>query len=56
MTRTVSIAEGRAHLCELLRRAKYEGETTIITRRGKPVARIRPLTPEEEKAARKQQG
>ncbi|UVK44806.1 type II toxin-antitoxin system prevent-host-death family antitoxin [Mesorhizobium sp. AR07] len=37
----VSITEARARLSELVRRAKA-GEEIVITRRGKPVARLLP--------------
>ncbi|MER8750110.1 type II toxin-antitoxin system prevent-host-death family antitoxin [Mesorhizobium sp. M1050] len=37
----VSITEARAKLSELVRRAKA-GEEIVITRRGKPVARLLP--------------
>src|SRR3546814_7087981 len=37
--KTVSLAEAKAQLSELLTRAA-EGETVCITRRGKPVARL----------------
>jgi prevent-host-death family protein len=36
---TVSLAEAKAHLSELVERAS-KGETVEITRRGKPLARI----------------
>ncbi|MCX7324056.1 MAG: type II toxin-antitoxin system prevent-host-death family antitoxin [Hyphomicrobiales bacterium] len=38
----VSIAEAKAMLSDLVRAAE-EGRSTIITRRGRPVARIEPL-------------
>ncbi len=38
-TRTVSVAEARAHLSELLDAAEA-GETVVITRRGEPVAEL----------------
>jgi antitoxin (DNA-binding transcriptional repressor) of toxin-antitoxin stability system len=37
---TVNLAQAKAHLSELLDRVQ-SGEEVIITRRGKPVARIR---------------
>lgn len=37
--KTVSIADAKAHLSELADRAAA-GETVVITRRGKPVARL----------------
>lgn len=39
MSMTVSIQEAKAHLAELLERVKA-GEETVITRAGKPVARL----------------
>jgi prevent-host-death family protein len=39
--RTVSVAEARARLSELLAAAQA-GETVVITRRGEPVAELRP--------------
>lgn len=38
---TVSVAEAKAQLSELLNRVE-RGEEVVITRRGKPVARISP--------------
>lgn len=38
---TVSIADAKAHLSELTERAAA-GETVVITRRGKPIARMSP--------------
>ncbi|MGD9508826.1 MAG: type II toxin-antitoxin system Phd/YefM family antitoxin [Geminicoccaceae bacterium] len=38
-TREVSVAEAKAHLSELLDRVE-QGEEIVITRRGKPVARV----------------
>lgn len=35
----ISLAEAKAHLSELVERAS-QGEAVLITRRGKPVARI----------------
>ena len=37
--KTVSVAEAKAHLSELISRAA-DGETVNITRRGKPVAQL----------------
>jgi len=41
-TTEVSIAEAKARLSELVRRVELGGETIVITRRGKPVARLVP--------------
>jgi len=38
--RTVSVAEAKAHLSELIADAEA-GETVVITRRGEPVAELR---------------
>lgn len=37
--KTVSIADAKAHLSELVERAAG-GETVVITRRGRPIARM----------------
>ena len=39
---TFSIAEAKARLSELLKRAE-KGEEVLITRRGKPVAKLAPV-------------
>lgn len=41
--KTVSIADAKAHLSELAERAAA-GETVVITRRGKPIARMSSAT------------
>ncbi|MBI1981564.1 MAG: type II toxin-antitoxin system prevent-host-death family antitoxin [Methylocystis sp.] len=38
----VTVAEAKAHLSELVERAA-KGETTCVTRRGRPIAKIAPL-------------
>jgi prevent-host-death family protein len=43
----VTVAEAKARLSELLRRAELSGERIVVTRRGKPVAQIVPVTKEE---------
>lgn len=40
--RTVSVAEAKAHLSELIAAAEA-GEDVVLTRRGEPVATISPL-------------
>jgi prevent-host-death family protein len=40
---SVSLADAKAHLSELVERAAA-GETVCITKRGKPVAQITPIT------------
>ena len=42
MTRTVSALEARKNLGEILNRAYYMGEETIVSRKGKMIARIVP--------------
>ena len=42
MTKTVSAIEARRNLGELLNRAYYKGEETIVVRKGKTIARIVP--------------
>ncbi|SDY60427.1 prevent-host-death family protein [Modestobacter sp. DSM 44400] len=46
--RTVSVAEAKAHLSELVA-AVEAGESILITKRGKPVARISPERPPRRK-------
>lgn len=52
MNKPMTAAEAKAHLSALLDRAA-SGEETIITRRGKPVARIAPLAKPAKLAPRK---
>jgi prevent-host-death family protein len=49
-TSRVSAAEAKAHLSELLDRAE-RGEEIVITRRGRPVARISAAGPDHDVAA-----
>ena len=42
--RTIPVAEAKAHFSELLK-AVEQGEEVVITRRGRPVARISPQKP-----------
>jgi len=42
--RSLNIAEAKKHFSEIVQRAAFAGETTVITRRGKPMARLVPLT------------
>ena len=49
MTRkTISVAEAKKHLSELLGRVAYGGEQIVITKRGKPLARLVPATEESK--------
>ncbi len=46
---SLNVAEAKKHFSELLARVAFGGETVLITRRGKPMARLVPAeTPEEE--------
>lgn len=49
---TVNIHEAKTHLSRLLERAA-KGETIIIAKAGKPMARLIPLEPREETAKRR---
>jgi prevent-host-death family protein len=52
MTRkTISVAEAKKHLSELLGRVAYGGEQILITKRGKPLARLVPATEESKHLA-----
>jgi prevent-host-death family protein len=42
MSKTLSVAEARRRLAEVLGKVSYASEEFIITRKGKPVARIVP--------------
>lgn len=44
---TVSVAEAKKHLSDLLGRVAYGGETVVITRRGRPMARLVPTGPRD---------
>lgn len=48
--RTISLAEAKAHLSELLNRVEA-GEEIIITRHGRPVARVSPAERPKEALA-----
>jgi len=47
MTKTVTALEARKNLGEILNRAYYKGEATIILRKGKTIARIVPPATKE---------
>lgn len=49
--KTVNVHEIKAHLSEYLARVEA-GETVIISRRNKPVARLVPVEPEQQKERR----
>ena len=40
--RTLNVAEAKKHLSDLLGRVAYAGESVLITRRGKPMAKLVP--------------
>jgi prevent-host-death family protein len=42
---SVNVAEAKKRLSDLLGRVAYAGETVLITRRGRPMARLVPLEP-----------
>lgn len=44
---TITVADAKAHLSELLSRIE-NGEEIVITRRGKPVARLTPMEPAKQ--------
>lgn len=44
---TVNLAHAKAHLSELIDKAE-NGEEVVITRRGRPVARIGPVEPPKQ--------
>lgn len=44
---TVSVAEAKKSLSDLLGRVAYRGESIVIAKRGKPMARLVPVTGEE---------
>ncbi|MEW5973920.1 MAG: type II toxin-antitoxin system prevent-host-death family antitoxin [Pseudomonadota bacterium] len=44
MTQIINIQEAKTHLSRLLERA-HAGEEIILTKHGKPYARLMPLTP-----------
>jgi len=43
--RTISLAEAKSRLSELVVRAAYGGEEFVITRRGRPAALLTPTRP-----------
>ena len=49
--KTISVAEAKKHLSELLGRVAYGGEQIVITKRGKPMARLVPATEETKHLA-----
>jgi prevent-host-death family protein len=49
--KTISVAEAKKHLSELLGRVAYGGEQIVITKRGKPLARLVPATEQSKHLA-----
>lgn len=47
---TVSVAEAKKSLSELLSRVAYRGESIVIAKRGKPMARLVPVTGEADRS------
>lgn len=43
----IAVSEAKAQLTELVRRAEH-GEDVVLTRHGKPVARLQPVKPTRE--------
>ena len=50
MSETVGVHEAKTRLSDLLRRVEA-GETVVITRRGEPVAELRPASPRAPRLA-----
>jgi len=46
--KTINVAEAKKHLSELLGRVAYGGEQIVITKRGKPLARLVPASEESK--------
>lgn len=42
--KAVNVSEAKRHFSDLLGRVAYGGETILITRRGRPMARLVPLS------------
>ena len=49
---TMSVAEAKKHFSELLGRVAYRGQSILITKRGKPMARLVPSSEREDKPSR----
>jgi len=49
--KSVSVAAAKTHLSELLGRVAYGGETVVITRRGRPMAKLVPAELNEDRDA-----
>jgi prevent-host-death family protein len=49
MESTIPIGEFKTHCYQILDQAQKEGHSVIVTRKGKPIARILPLDSQTEK-------
>ncbi len=47
--KTLTVTEANQRFSETVRQVELGGETVVITRRGKPVAELRPITDEKSK-------
>ncbi len=45
---SLNVAEAKKHFSDLLSRVAYRGETVLITRRGKPMAKLVPADAPDE--------
>jgi prevent-host-death family protein len=52
MSGTASVHEAKTHLSRLLQRVESSGESIVITRSGKPVARLVPVGGEPRRPGR----
>lgn len=48
----ISVTDAKAQLTDLVRQAEA-GEDVVLTRHGRPVARIAPIAPDHDRAARR---
>ncbi len=49
MGKMIGAAEFKAHCLRIMEEADRNGETVIITKRGKPFMELKPVTPKERK-------
>lgn len=52
MTESVTAADANRNFSQLLRGVREEGATYVVTSHGKPVAKIMPVTEEDDRAFR----
>lgn len=45
----VPVSEAKAHLLSLVNHVAATGESVVVTKRGRPVAKVIPFRPEKEK-------